>query len=237
MTGARPPVPPGGAVLTGEDVVPSAAAPVIARQYAAASAAYRTSTPGAARPVRSGDGSRPFVAFRPITPHQAAGIRTEPAPSLPVASGTSPAATAAADPAEDPPGVRSARHGLTVRPYAPTPQVCHGVPGPGTAVAPTGTQPAASNGPAARSPCRPLTPIGTPASGSRSPAATRASTARARSTAAPSHTSAKELSEGSTRVIRASASVTASTARSRPSRTAEAIPTADGARPVPPFSA
>jgi hypothetical protein len=37
-------------------------------------------------------------------PHQAAGRRTDPAPSLPVASGTVPVATAAAEPADEPPG-------------------------------------------------------------------------------------------------------------------------------------
>ncbi len=70
-------------------------------------------------------------------------MRTDPAPSLPVASSTMPAATATAEPADDPPGVRSGRQGLTVRPCAPRPQVRQGVPGPGTEVAPTGTAPAA----------------------------------------------------------------------------------------------
>lgn len=115
-----------------------------------------------------GEGSRPFDVFSPNTPHHAAGIRTDPAPSLPVASSTRSAATATAEPAEEPPGVRSGRHGLTVRPWAPSPQVCHGVPGPGTEVAPTGTPPAAISRRAAyeRIPVRPLTANGIPPRGS-----------------------------------------------------------------------
>ena len=38
--------------------------------------------------------------------HHAAGMRTDPAPSEPTAAGTSPAATAAAEPPLEPPGVR-----------------------------------------------------------------------------------------------------------------------------------
>lgn len=182
-----------------------------------------------AEPGRSGEGRRPPVTFRPSTPHHAAGIRTDPAPSLPVASGTSPAATATAAPAEEPPGVRSVRHGLTVRPRAPSPQVCQGVPGPGTEVAPTATPPAASSGSAARSPCRPFTAIGTPASGSRLPAATHASTSRARRSASASHTSVNAHSTGSARSIRSSAPATTSTARSLRARTAEAVSSAETA--------
>ena len=43
-------------------------------------------------------------------------MRIEPPPSLPWATGTRPAATAAADPPEEPPGVRSRFHGLLVAP-------------------------------------------------------------------------------------------------------------------------
>ena len=43
-------------------------------------------------------------------------MRIEPPPSLPCASGTIPAATAAADPPLDPPGVRDRSHGLRVGP-------------------------------------------------------------------------------------------------------------------------
>ena len=60
--------------------------------------------------------TRPIVVFKPITPQNAAGIRIEPPVSVPIASGTSPAATAAADPPLDPPGTRSRFHGLRVDP-------------------------------------------------------------------------------------------------------------------------
>ena len=52
----------------------------------------------------------------PVTPHIAAGWRTEPPVSVPVASGTSPAATAAAEPPDEPPAIRAASHGLRTAP-------------------------------------------------------------------------------------------------------------------------
>ena len=45
-------------------------------------------------------------------PHNDAGMRIEPPVSLPMAIGTMPAATAAADPPLDPPGIRLRSHGL-----------------------------------------------------------------------------------------------------------------------------
>ena len=51
-------------------------------------------------------------------------MRIEPAPSAATAAGTRPAATAAADPPLEPPGVRSVSHGLRV-----TPQVIDSVNG------------------------------------------------------------------------------------------------------------
>src|SRR5262247_2617126 len=59
---------------------------------------------------------RPYVALSPKTPQNAAGLRMEPPPSVPTASGARPAATAAPAPPDDPPGVRSRFHGLRVRP-------------------------------------------------------------------------------------------------------------------------
>ena len=53
-------------------------------------------------------------AFTPTRPQNDDGMRTEPPPSLPSAIGHRPAATAAPDPALDPPDVRSIFHGLTV---------------------------------------------------------------------------------------------------------------------------
>src|SRR3989441_2113754 len=57
-------------------------------------------------------GTRPKVGFRPTRPQKLAGMRIEPAPSEPSASGANPAATAAAPPPVDPPGVRVRSHGL-----------------------------------------------------------------------------------------------------------------------------
>src|SRR3954468_23991859 len=81
--------------------------------------------------------TRPRLGFRPTSPQQAAGIRSEPPPSLPCASGTIPEAPAAAEapagapggrgaptrgappaaePPDEPPGVRVGSHGLRVGP-------------------------------------------------------------------------------------------------------------------------
>src|SRR2546426_6843448 len=57
-------------------------------------------------------GTRPKVGFRPTRPQKLAGMRIEPAPSEPSASGANPAATAAAPPPVDPPGVRVGSQGL-----------------------------------------------------------------------------------------------------------------------------
>ncbi len=56
----------------------------------------------------------PYVGFRPTTPHSDAGWRTEPPVSVPRAHTASPTATAAAEPADEPPGTRSRSHGLWV---------------------------------------------------------------------------------------------------------------------------
>ena len=86
--------------------------------------------------------TRPRVDFIPTRPHAAAGIRIEPPPSEPVAHGTMPAATAAAEPPEDPPGVRLRSHGLRVTPFASV--AVHGkIVSSGTFVMPIGIAPAA----------------------------------------------------------------------------------------------
>jgi len=61
-------------------------------------------------------GTRPSEVLMPERPQHDEGIRMEPPPSDPVASGTIPAATAAAEPPDDPPGVCSRFHGFFVRP-------------------------------------------------------------------------------------------------------------------------
>jgi len=58
------------------------------------------------------------VGFKPTTPHNAAGWRMEPPVSVPSDTGISPAATAAAEPPELPPGTRVRSHGLAVGPVA-----------------------------------------------------------------------------------------------------------------------
>jgi hypothetical protein len=52
----------------------------------------------------------------PVTPHIDAGCLTEPPVSVPVASGASPAATAAAEPPDEPPGIAAGSHGLRTGP-------------------------------------------------------------------------------------------------------------------------
>ena len=59
---------------------------------------------------------RPLDGLRPTSPHMAAGMRMEPPPSLALAAGTMPEATAAAAPPEDPPGLWSGFQGLRVGP-------------------------------------------------------------------------------------------------------------------------
>ncbi len=86
---------------------------------AAESATVRVSTPPVPMklsPTAGLEEMRPRLALRPTSPQQAAGMRMEPAPSLPWATGRMPAATAAAAPPEEPPGVRDGSHGLRVGP-------------------------------------------------------------------------------------------------------------------------
>ena len=61
-------------------------------------------------------GMMPNEGLSVYTPHQAAGIRSDPPRSLPSSRADSPAATAAAAPPEEPPGVRPASQGLLVVP-------------------------------------------------------------------------------------------------------------------------
>ena len=64
-------------------------------------------------PVRS---TRPRVGFSPSVPQNAAGRMTDPAVWEPIATGTIASATAAADPLDEPPGVRAGSAGLRVGP-------------------------------------------------------------------------------------------------------------------------
>src|SRR5439155_15466484 len=58
--------------------------------------------------------TRPKVGLQPATPQNDAGRVIEPPVCEPIAPRHMPVATAAADPLDDPPGVRSRFHGLRV---------------------------------------------------------------------------------------------------------------------------
>src|SRR6185436_9217028 len=60
--------------------------------------------------------TRPYVGRRPDAPQARQGDTMLPSVSLPIAKPTSPAATAAAEPAEDPLDPRRGSHGLRVLP-------------------------------------------------------------------------------------------------------------------------
>ena len=58
------------------------------------------------------------MGLTPTVPVTAAGWRIEPPVSVPTATGASKEPTAAAEPPEDPPGIRPVSQGLAVRPKA-----------------------------------------------------------------------------------------------------------------------
>src|SRR5262245_19777860 len=58
----------------------------------------------------------PMVGLMPTTPLAAAGQTIEPSVSVPIASGASLAATATAEPLDEPQGLRSSTYGLSVWP-------------------------------------------------------------------------------------------------------------------------
>src|SRR5258706_2787338 len=80
--------------------------------------------------------------FMPNRPEQAAGPRIEPPPSLACAAGTIPAATAAAAPPDEPPGVRDRSQGLREGPNS-SGSVTGSRPSSGVLVLPNITSPAA----------------------------------------------------------------------------------------------
>src|ERR1700716_2035454 len=86
---------------------------------------------------------RPRLGFRPTRPQQLAGMRIEPPPSLPCATGTIPVATATAEPPLEPPVVREGSRGLGVGPYAAA-SVVGNNPSSGTFVRPQQTNPAST---------------------------------------------------------------------------------------------
>src|SRR5690606_35944577 len=78
-----------------------------------------------------------------MTPQKAAGRRTDPPVSLPRARGTAPAATAAADPPDEPPATRSGSKGLSTGPNAEF-SLVDPIPNSSRFVLATTTAPAAS---------------------------------------------------------------------------------------------
>src|SRR5579872_275126 len=119
--------------------------PEVASSAAAVSLTVRLTTPSITRPLMmspiSGPSElRPRVGFSPTKPQQAAGMRMEPPPSLAWATGTTPAATAAAEPPEEPPGVRFTSQGFLAGPYS-LDSVTGGKPNSGTLVLAKGMKP------------------------------------------------------------------------------------------------
>ena len=118
--------------------------PVRTSSRAAASATEREIGPEVESPSSDGKGeveTRPRDGLRPKTPQQEAGILIEPPPSVPCASGISPAASAAAAPPLDPPGVSSGFQGFRVAPFS-SDSVNATVPNSGVFVLPRITNPA-----------------------------------------------------------------------------------------------
>src|SRR5947208_3498755 len=101
---------------SGNDTGSRSSGPAMTESSSAASRTVRAIGPThekLVQPLALGNrDTRPSVGLSPTTPQQAAGWRMEPARSLPSASGPSPAASAAAAPPLDPPGVRPRFHGL-----------------------------------------------------------------------------------------------------------------------------
>lgn len=169
-------------------------------------------------------------------------MRTDPAPSEPRAAGTRPAATAAADPPDEPPGVCSGLQGLRVAPNA-GPSVNGHCPNSQVLVLPTITAPAARNRRTAslssatggNCPSQPkavgspatsvssLTATGTPSSGLRTPAASSLSAASASARAASARTSRKALRDVCVASIRASVRSTSAWEVTVPSASARAV--------------
>ena len=109
-------------------------------------------TPSVTRSSHSGAAPRPIsplVGFSPTRPHSAAGPRADPPASDAVAMGTMPAASATADPPDEPPGDQAVFHGFRVRPksrFSATPSNANS----DVFALPTGIAPAARSSPTTR---------------------------------------------------------------------------------------
>ena len=178
-------------------------------------------------------GTRPKLGFSPTLPQNAAGMRTDPAPSVPTPIGPHPAATAAAVPPDEPPDVFVGSHGLRVIPVSAE-LVSPLQPNSGVVVLPMSTAPASRrravagvstshgwSGSTVRLPRRVGQPLvrmrslidaGTPSSGPiGSPRSHRASLAAAESSASSAAMRQKQLITGWTTSIRSSTARVAST--------------------------
>src|SRR5207302_4316096 len=85
-------------------------------------------------------GTRPNEGFKPKSPVKLHGMRIEPPPSVPSASAPMPAASAAAAPPDEPPGVFAGFHGLRVMPVSAL-SVTPFQPNSGVVVLPSSTTP------------------------------------------------------------------------------------------------
>ena len=75
-------------------------------------------------------GRQALLVFNPVRPQKAAGKRTDPPVSVPVAQTLNPAATATPEPADDPPGTRGwlkshGFNGVPMRWFVPHPPNAH----------------------------------------------------------------------------------------------------------------
>ena len=122
-----------------------ASGPAITDSSSATSPTFRAIgpvTPIVSQWLRAGQsGTRPNEGRRPTTPQNDAGLRNEPPMSEPSASGTMPAARAAAAPPLDPPADRLRSAGLRVVPKIVL-KVCDPAANSGTFVLPSSTTPA-----------------------------------------------------------------------------------------------
>jgi hypothetical protein len=202
----------GGGLCRSPSTLPEAAS-----STSAASSTVRASTPFTVIPLNaSGNGQvemRPRCGLMPTRCVHVAGMRMLPAPSEPIAAATRPAATAAALPPDDPPGVCLRDHGFLVCPNA-GPLVKGHCPSSQVLVLPTITAPAALSRrttsesctagltspdvpKAVRTPAMStssFTAIGTPSSGAWSPAARRRSASAASASADSVSTTRKAFS-------------------------------------------
>ena len=131
----------GGAVYGSPGAVPATVSRSAALSRTVRVRACSLTRPSRPCPALGANDVRPRRGLSPTSPQHDAGTRIEPVPSPPEAAGTTPAATAAADPPLEPPGVMAGDHGLTVRPNNEG-SVVQWLPHSGVLVLPNTTSPA-----------------------------------------------------------------------------------------------